>query len=501
MKHPLAPIEPRLRWLLPADLYAAAWVQPTAANLQRVFEHQRTLQSNLLDYLPRLVTENPPKPGAIRYGWQEGTLMFTDLAGFTPLLEANAARGQAGAEALLGLLNSYFANMLEIIGKSGGDLLEFTGDALLIQFPADGRGGDVLRAVRAGLRMQRAMAAYASIATDQGELALGMRVGIHRGRFLAADVGTPRRMEYVMLGQAVQATKHAEGSGVVGRVCLTEPVYAVVRDYLRCERRDDEHWLVVDDLGQAGLGEFDIPPVRRRAARPVILDRSVEGLVGSISEMLERTEAMASYLPFPVLTVLVESAIRRKIRAEFPELTVIFVNLLGASAAVDQLAPGEEGALVESFSRAFALVNAAVEARGGVLKNVTYDRVGSDVLIYFGAPNAHTDDAKRAVATALAIREAINGDPQVRRAVAGCQIGIARGPAFAAEVGEARGRREFNVLGDTVNTAARLMSRAEAGQILLNDAVRNALAGAYEPGSLGLMALKGKAQPMAIFGL
>ena len=92
--------------------------------------------------------------------------MFTDLAGFTPLLEANAARGQAGAEALLGLLNSYFSNMLEIIGKSGGDLLEFTGDALLVQFPADQRGGDV------------------------------------------------------MLGQAVQRTKQAEGSGAVGRVCL-----------------------------------------------------------------------------------------------------------------------------------------------------------------------------------------------------------------------------------------------------------------------------------------
>lgn len=163
---PLAAIEPRLRWLLPANLYAAAWVDPTPANLERIFEHQRTLQSNLLDYLPRLVTENPPQPGAVRFGWQEGTLMFTDLAGFTPLLEANAARGQARAEALLGLLNSYFSNMLEIIGKSGGDLLEFTGDALLVQFPADQRGGDV------------------------------------------------------MLGQAVQRTKQAEGSGAVGRVCL-----------------------------------------------------------------------------------------------------------------------------------------------------------------------------------------------------------------------------------------------------------------------------------------
>src|SRR3970040_2537853 len=104
---------------------------PPPPSLTRVFEHLRTLQRILSDYVPRQVAEALPRPGEARHEWQEGTLMFTDLAGFTPLMEANAARGSAGAESLLGVLNSYFSEMIEFISISGGNLLEFTGDAML----------------------------------------------------------------------------------------------------------------------------------------------------------------------------------------------------------------------------------------------------------------------------------------------------------------------------------------------------------------------------------
>src|SRR5688572_26506629 len=219
---PLAEIEPRLRSLLPADLYAAAWLDPCQENLVMIFEHLRTLRFILYDYVPRQVAEKLPEPGEVRYEWQEGTLMFTDLAGFTPLMEANAARGSAGAETLLGVLNSYFSEMLEIISKSGGNLLEFTGDALLAVFPKNARSSDAVQALRAGLRMQRAMAHFANIETEQGTFSLRMRIGIHSGRFFTADIGAPRRMEHVLLGEAVHQTKRAEGAGETGRVCLTK---------------------------------------------------------------------------------------------------------------------------------------------------------------------------------------------------------------------------------------------------------------------------------------
>ncbi len=501
---PLETIELRLRPFLPADLYAAAWVDPSPTTLERVFEHLRTLQRILYDYTSRRVSETAGRPGEVRYEWQRGSLMFTDLAGFTRLMEANAGRGDVGAADLLKVLNAYFTEMIEIIGKSGGDLLEFTGDALLALFPEDKKRNDTLQAVRAGLRMQRAMKGFGDIETPNGQLKLEMRVGIHCGRFLTADIGTPRRMEHVLLGGAVQRAKLSESSGQNGRVCLSEAAHKQVAALLHFEAGQPGYQLVVDDLTDEQLGEYEVTP-RRRMAGSVLFDRSVAGLIGEIGRVLQSIESLACFLPAPVLNLLVESAADRHIPPDFPSPTVVFVNFIGLPETVDRALPGEEHKVVNSFSRTFAAINAAVEKRGGVLKKITYHLSGSDIVIYFGVPTAHTNDPIRAVQAALAIREVITSlkPPTVGNVVPEitCQIGIARGPAFAAEIGELRGRREFNVLGDTINTAARMMNRAGPNQILLTGTVHEGLSGHFQCDSLGSASLKGKAAPMPIYAL
>lgn len=504
--HPLATIEPRLRSLVPAMLYASAWVEPSPATLMPMFDHLRTLRRMLQDYVPRFVADSPRVPGVTRYNWQEGTLMFTDLAGFTSLIEANAAAGTAGAEMLLGVLNRYFAEMVEIISKSGGNLLEWTGDAMLVQFPADKQRNVTAQAVRAGLRMQRAMSRFGTISTNAGTISLGMRIGLHTGRFLAADIGTPRRMEYVLLGEAVQATKYAESAGNVGRVCLSAAAFVAVQSEFRSESAATAgYYLVCDDLATAQLGEYDLAPSKRRQAGGVLLDRSVVGIVREIEETMRVVEQLASYLPGPVLALLVESAAQRKIAPQFLHLPVLFVNLIGLTELADQVAADEEMLLLTGFSRLFSLINAAVDAQGGILKNVTYDRSGSNILIYFGVSNAHTDDALRAARAALAIQQIVASTPPLvfrqQSATVVCKIGMAFGPAFAAEIGEPRGRREFNLLGDAVNTAARLMGAAADNQILLDGSMRDTLGDTFQGQTLGVLALKGKAAPTPIFAL
>ena len=502
---PLAAVEPRLRTLLPADLYATAWIDPSSENLQHVFEHLRTLQRILYDYIPRPVLTSLPNPGEMKYEWQEGTLMFTDLAGFTPLMEAHAQHGEEGAEALLHVLNSYFATMLETVSKSGGHLLEFTGDALLIEFAADQRHGDVAQAVRGGLRMQREMAQFNQIETPQGIFSLGMRVGIHTGRFLTAHIGTPRRMEHVLLGSAVPKTKKAEGAGVVGRVCLTGTAYERVQNDFRCEPGHDGHWLIVDDFTEKELGTFDLSPAARRLPSAILFDRSVEGMVTEIEKLVQQIEPIACYLPLPILNVLVSTAASRHIPPQFAMTTVIFVNLMGLPDSADLAQPGDEAQIVSTFSRLFALINAAAEARGGVLKKVTYHLYGSDMLIMFGVPLSYIDDTNRAAGAALAIRDIIANAPPLlvngQEVEIACQIGMTRGAVFTAEIGQIRGRREFNVLSDTVNTAARLMARANYNQILMNQAVLDEIDDQFEWEDLGAMPLKGKAAPTRLFAL
>lgn len=504
---PLTSIESRLRYLLPAEMYANMWGNPSVDMMIKVHNHLRTLQRILHDYTSRQIAFDKLTPGETRTEWMHGTMMFTDLAGFTKLMEANASKGRDGAENLLKQLTKYFSEMIGIISKSGGELVEFTGDALLVVFKKNEKNDDTLRAVRAGLRMQRAMKEFAEIETPAGIVNLKMRIGIHSGRFLTAEIGTPRRMEHVLLGKDVQQAKLTESNGRNERVNLSQKAYERVANDLRFEDGNPGYFLVVDDLSVDKLGEYEITPVGRRMASNVLLTRDKNEVLLNIMEMLNTIEPMASYIPAPVLSLLVESAANRKIPPDFPQPTIMFVNFIGLPESADRALPGEETKLALHFSRAFSLINAAVESRGGVLKKVTYHLAGSDIVIYFGVPNAHTDDELRAAAAALAIREVIQNLNQKAPTIGNvqpdiyCQIGINTGPTFVAEIGEPRGRREYNVLGDTVNTAARLMNHAEKNQIIISERVQQAVQSKYECGALGEVSLKGKKRPMVLYEL
>ena len=507
----LGRIEHRLRSLLPSQLYAEAWIDPSSDTLMRIFQHLRTLLYILGDHVPPPVKQAPPTPGELRYQWQEGSLLFTDLAGFTPFMEAHIVSGQAGAERLLELLNHYFSTMTAIISKSGGELLEFTGDAILAQFLDPETGEDGNRAVRAGLRMQRAMAEFQQVKTPSGVFDLKMRVGIHWGRFLTADVGMPLRMERVLLGKVVQEAKQAEGAGQIGGVCLTRDLADRLGGQVNLQHWKDQYYLVVDDFNANSLGEYEIA-LRRRQSNPILFDRSATALVAEIQTLLNQIEPLASYQSAPILKLLVEHAADRSIPPQFPQITVLFVSLLGVFQHIDTLPSAEEALIVGHLNRLFSLMNAMVQAQSGVLQRLTYHPGGSDLLIYFGTPNAHNNDTYRAASIACSIRDLLQNWPTLSLESQdihfACQIGIDYGSVFAAEIGETRGRREYNILGDTVNTAARLMSRAEPQQILLTDAVRKVLQDQaldvghpFQVQPLGSMNVKGKTQSLAVYSL
>src|SRR5258706_14717340 len=98
---PLVTIENRLRYLLPAEMYAFMLGNPSVENMRDIHKHLRTLQRILQDYSSRQISVNSLKPCEVGTNWQYGTMMFTVLAGFTKLMEANGGKGRTGAEALL----------------------------------------------------------------------------------------------------------------------------------------------------------------------------------------------------------------------------------------------------------------------------------------------------------------------------------------------------------------------------------------------------------------
>jgi class 3 adenylate cyclase/CRP-like cAMP-binding protein len=537
-------IEPDLRNLLPAEMYADLYVSDWAdqnpntgadvtsredgKKLKPIFEHLTALQKILSDYTSSLITEKRDKNAKQHIIRRNGALMFTDLAGFTKLMEANAGKGKEGAENLLRVLNGYFTDIIEVISKSGGELLEFTGDALLVLFPAakDASSLDyekaVSKAVRAGLRMQKVMTKYKDMPTlgSTETLTLMMRIGIHAGHFYSSDIGTPRRREHVLLGRNVQRAKLTESYGENGKVNLTPEAYQYVKDAKDAnkdfgfeENKDHEGFiLAIDHLEEKDGYEIMAKSATRRLASTMLLDKGFDNTYDQIKNLLNAIKEFSAFIPNPILSLLIESAARRKILAEFPTPTIMFVNFIGLPEMIDK-GMYEEDSVIASFNETFARLNAAVEKRGGMLKKVTYHLTGSDIVIYFGVPNVHTNDPMRAVSAALEIRDIImntktpalkpgqEAEPETDKPKVYCQIGINTGPTFVAEIGDPRGRREYNVLGDTVNTTARLMSKAKPNKILISKAVMDQIEEKYECELQEPMKLKGKEQGVEVYEL
>jgi len=132
----------------------------------------------------------------------------------------------------------------------------------------------------------------------------------------------------------------------------------------------------------------------------------------------------------------------------------------------------------------------------GYLIQVTTGDKGSYLYAAFGAPLAHGDDAARAVAASLELQS----PPASLDYIGGVQIGLTLGRMRVGPYGS-RARRTYGVLGSEVNMAARLMSVARPGQTLISKEVAEAAGRSYRFNSLGEVQVKGRQDPIPVFGV
>ncbi len=176
-------------------------------------------------------------------------------------------------------------------------------------------------------------------------------------------------------------------------------------------------------------------------------------------------------------------------------VSVVFADVSGFTALSERLDPED----VRAFqSDLFQEMTSVVGRYGGFVEKF----VGDAVMAVFGAPVAHEDDPERALRAALAMRDRmdrLNGRWQERvgRPLA-LHIGVNTGPVVAGTLGTTSGAA-YAVTGDTVNTASRLQSAAQPGQILVSPATYRLARHAFAFESLGELALKGKAEPLAVY--
>jgi class 3 adenylate cyclase/tetratricopeptide (TPR) repeat protein len=175
------------------------------------------------------------------------------------------------------------------------------------------------------------------------------------------------------------------------------------------------------------------------------------------------------------------------------QVTILFADLAGFTTLSEQLDPEALHSLVDRFCRC---VDGIVESNGGRVDK----HIGDAVMALFGAPLAHDDDPMRAVHTALDIHAAMGDLSRECGHDLAVHVGVASGQVVAAGVG-AGSHQDYTVIGESVNLAARLQDKAEAGETLLSDAVYRTLPQRVACDSHGVVAVKGLSEPVRIWRL
>src|SRR3990170_3228369 len=182
------------------------------------------------------------------------------------------------------------------------------------------------------------------------------------------------------------------------------------------------------------------------------------------------------------------------IEAERRQLTVMFCDLVGSTALSEQLDPEELREVVRAYQEVCAEV---IDRFEGYIAQY----LGDGLLVYFGYPLAHEDDAQRAVRAGLEIVGVIHELPlhntRLQQSLR-VRIGIHTGPVVVGEIGRGE-RREQLALGDTLNITSRLQDLAEPNTVVISFVTYHLTEGLFECRDLGLHRLKGVSAPVQMY--
>ena len=217
--------------------------------------------------------------------------------------------------------------------------------------------------------------------------------------------------------------------------------------------------------------------------------RDEVALLSQAARELRRLDAsFRPYLPSVVSQRLRRDRTSPRLGGVEREVSVLFADLAAFTTFSETREPTDVLAMLNDY---WAVVVPVIDAAGGIIEHFA----GDGVMAIFNAAGDQPDHAMRAARTARAIvavgrplAEAHPGWPIFR-------VGVTTGPAVVGDVGAAE-RRSFAVIGDTTNTAARLMAAGEPGQVVIGRATWDALGDSRAGVALGAISVKGKRTPV-----
>ena len=209
-------------------------------------------------------------------------------------------------------------------------------------------------------------------------------------------------------------------------------------------------------------------------------------LVGHRRRLLDAVAALGAASPAATVTAAPSASPAPPADAERRQLTVMFCDLVGSTALSTRHDPEDLRELIGDYHR-------AVAETVGRFDGFVAKYMGDGVLIYFGYPQAHEDDAERAMRAGLAVIEAV-GHLSGREDLS-VRLGIATGLVVVGDLIGEGAAQERGVVGETPNLAARLQALAPPNALVIGEATRRQIGGLFDLEDLGPQALAGFGDP------
>ncbi len=249
---------------------------------------------------------------------------------------------------------------------------------------------------------------------------------------------------------------------------------------------------IADWLERLGLSEYaqrfaengiDISVLRYLTEQDL---KDIGVLLGHRRKMLAAIAALAGA---PAATGPPPAAVEPKPHdsAERRQVTVMFSDLVGSTALAASMDPEDLGEVVAAYQKC---VVETVRRFGGFVAKY----LGDGVLIYFGYPQAHEDDAERSVRAGLDLVAAVARLPT--RVSLQARVGIATGLVVVGDLIGSGEAQERGIVGETPNLAARLQGIAQPNRVVIAEGTRKLLGNLFELQDLGPLDLKGVAGPL-----
>ena len=191
----------------------------TVINYERL-QRQAQARSSFERFLPRQVVDQILRsPDEVRLGGvrQKVTALFADIRNVTTLSETSTP------ELIVNLLNQYFSMVSEIIFKHSGTLDKYIGDGLMALFGAPYASElDAVKAVRAGVEMQRAMVTFNERMRADNLPPIQIGVGVNTGSAIVGYIGSESRLDYTAIGDTINIASRLEGLAQPGQIVISE---------------------------------------------------------------------------------------------------------------------------------------------------------------------------------------------------------------------------------------------------------------------------------------